>query len=105
MFLLTFLQVAMAELRFVRTMERVEVLKSKDSWSWRQPKKQRGVGRLTKSHWDYLIDEMVTFLLERILALELTLSSDGCVSMFVKNADGNLFWHSTFLLQFLSGML
>ena len=49
----------MVELRLIRTMERIEQLKNDGRWSFRQPKKQRGVGGLVKSHWDYLIDEMV----------------------------------------------
>jgi hypothetical protein len=34
-------------------------MKDAGRWSLRQPKKQRGIGGLTKSHWDYLMDEMV----------------------------------------------
>ncbi|KAI0054169.1 hypothetical protein FA95DRAFT_47592 [Auriscalpium vulgare] len=50
--------VAFSELRFIRTLERIEKLKDAGKWSYRQPKKQRGVGGLTKTHWDYLLDEM-----------------------------------------------
>lgn len=50
--------VGITELRFLRTVERVEKLKEDNAWSFRQPKKQRGVGYLSKSHWDYLMDEM-----------------------------------------------
>jgi len=53
------LQVAMSELRLIRTIERIELLKNDGRWSFRQPKKQRGVGGLVKSHWDYLMDEVV----------------------------------------------
>jgi len=42
----------------MRAADRVEALKS-GRWSFRQPKKQRGVGGLQKTHWDYLLDEMV----------------------------------------------
>ncbi|TFK76575.1 hypothetical protein BDN72DRAFT_852844 [Pluteus cervinus] len=49
--------IAFTELRLVRTLERVDHLKN-GRWSFRQPKKQRGVGGLAKSHWDYLLDEM-----------------------------------------------
>lgn len=49
----------MLELRLIRTAERIESLKNDGRWSYRQPKKQRGVGGLTKSHWDYLLEEMV----------------------------------------------
>jgi chromatin modification-related protein VID21 len=47
------------ELRLIRTLDRIEHLKDNGRWSFRQPKKQRGVGGLTKTHWDYLMDEMV----------------------------------------------
>lgn len=50
---------AITELRVIRTLERVEALKDAGRWSFRQPKKQRGVGGLTKTHGDYLMDEMV----------------------------------------------
>ena len=47
------------ELRLIRTFERIEMLKDAGRWSFRQIKKQRGVGGLAKTHWDYLLDEMV----------------------------------------------
>ncbi|KAJ2983058.1 hypothetical protein NUW54_g10671 [Trametes sanguinea] len=50
--------VGMQELRLIRTFERIEALKDAGQWSFRQIKKQRGVGGLTKTHWDYLLDEM-----------------------------------------------
>ncbi|KAF7295349.1 hypothetical protein MIND_01074300 [Mycena indigotica] len=50
--------VAMQELRLIRALEQVETLKDASRWSFRQPKKQRGVGGITKTHWDYLLDEM-----------------------------------------------
>lgn len=53
-------QIAFTELRLIRTFERIDVLKEAGRWSFRQPKKQRGVGGLVKSHWDHLLDEMVT---------------------------------------------
>jgi len=49
----------MTELRLIRTIERIELLKNDGRWSFRQPKKQRGIGGSVKSHWDYLLDEMV----------------------------------------------
>ena len=51
----------MTELRLIRTLERIESLKDGGRWSFRQPKKQRGIGGLVKTHWDYLMDEMVSF--------------------------------------------
>ena len=51
----------MTELRLVRTLDRVESLIERGRWSLRQPRKQRGVGGLAKTHWDYLMDEMVRF--------------------------------------------
>jgi len=50
----------MTELRLIRTLERIESLKHDGRWSFRQPKKQRGIGGLVKTHWDYLMDEMVS---------------------------------------------
>ncbi|KIM49253.1 hypothetical protein M413DRAFT_438426 [Hebeloma cylindrosporum] len=50
--------VAMSELRLIRTLERIDALKDGGRWAFRQPKKQRGVGGLLKTHWDYLLDEM-----------------------------------------------
>ncbi|KAH9857077.1 hypothetical protein C2E23DRAFT_900323 [Lenzites betulinus] len=50
--------VGMTEVRLIRTFERIELLKNAGSWSFRQIKKQRGVGGLMKTHWDYLMDEM-----------------------------------------------
>ncbi|KAI0647240.1 hypothetical protein C8Q79DRAFT_1047538 [Trametes meyenii] len=50
--------VGMTEVRLIRTFERIELLKDAGRWSFRQIKKQRGVGGLTKTHWDYLMDEM-----------------------------------------------
>ena len=43
----------------MRTLERVESLENVAKWSYRQPKKQRNLGGMTKTHWDYLMDEMV----------------------------------------------
>lgn len=71
--------VAYTELRFVRALDRVESLKDKGKWSFRQPKKQRAVGVTNKTHWDYLLHEMqlmrIDFREERkwkyVLAFEL----------------------------------
>lgn len=52
-------RVAQAELRLIRTMERIEAKKSNGRWSLRQPKKHRGPP-VPKSHWDWLLDEMVS---------------------------------------------
>ena len=46
-------------MRYLRVLERIELLKDAGRWSYRQLKKQRGVGGLSKTHWDYLLDEMV----------------------------------------------
>lgn len=48
------------ELRLIRTFDRIDMLKDAGSWSFRQVKKQRGVGGSTKTHWDYLMDEVVS---------------------------------------------
>ncbi|KAJ4001460.1 hypothetical protein F5050DRAFT_1723920 [Lentinula boryana] len=49
--------VAMTELKVIRAVDRIELLKS-GRWSFRQPRKQRTSGGITKTHWDYLMDEM-----------------------------------------------
>lgn len=49
----------MSELKLIRVFDRVDILKDGGRWGFRQPKKQRGVGGLQKTHWDYLLDEMV----------------------------------------------
>lgn len=62
------------EIRLIRTIERVEQMKDTGRWSFRQPKKQRGVGGLAKTHWDYLLDEMVgDLLLHSLRSIGLTL--------------------------------
>jgi chromatin modification-related protein VID21 len=53
----------MSEVRLLRAHDRIEGLKREGRWSFRQPKKQRGVGGLNKTHSDYLIDEMVSLRL------------------------------------------
>ena len=49
----------MTELKLIKTFDRIDALIDAGRWSFRQPKKQRGVGGLMKTHWDYLMDEMV----------------------------------------------
>lgn len=56
-------------MRLIRTLERVELMKDAGRWSFRQPKKQRGTGGLTKTHWDFLMDEMVIVNLTLACAL------------------------------------
>jgi hypothetical protein len=55
------IQVAFTELRLIRVLDRIEQLKEAGKWSYRQPKKQRGVSNMSKMHWDYLLDEMVRY--------------------------------------------
>lgn len=52
--------VAARDLRVLRTVERVELMKDKATWTFRQPKKQRSTGIIAKTHWDHLLDEMVS---------------------------------------------
>lgn len=52
----------MTEIKLVRVFDRIELLKDAGRWSFRQPKKQRGAGGVNKTHWDYLLDEMVSVL-------------------------------------------
>ena len=48
------------ELRLIRAFERIEALKQEEKWSFRQYKKTRVAAGLVKTHWDYLMDEMVS---------------------------------------------
>lgn len=83
----------MTELRLVRTLERIDALKEEGRWSFRQPKKQRGVGGLNKTHWDYLIDEMVKSI---ILVFSQTpthancICRNGCALISERSAGGRL---------------
>ena len=53
-------KIAAAEIRHVRAMERVDSKKNSGRWSLRQPKKLRHPP-VPKAHWDYLLDEMVSW--------------------------------------------
>ena len=46
------------EVRYLRALGKIQELKMAGRWSFRQPKKQRGP-TISKTHWDYLLDEMV----------------------------------------------
>lgn len=50
-------KVAFTEQRFIRTMNKIEKLKSEGLWSFRQPKKQKGPV-VRKAHWDHLLEEL-----------------------------------------------
>ncbi|GLB35077.1 putative glycoside hydrolase family 5 protein [Lyophyllum shimeji] len=50
--------IAMSELRLIRAIDRIESLKREGRWSFRQPKKQRAISGVPKTHWDHLMDEM-----------------------------------------------
>lgn len=67
-------------------MERVEALKREGRWGFRQPRKQRGVGGTIKTHWDHLMDEMVSLVEKRTRAL-LILHRNGCGLTLGKSAD------------------
>ena len=80
----------MSELRLVRALDRIEGLKREGRWSFRQPKKQRGVGGLIKTHSDYLMDEIVrlSLFLSCSLIQSLMCDRDGCELTSAKNANG-----------------
>lgn len=46
------------EIRYLKALQRIQELKMAGRWSFRQPKKQRGP-IVHKTHWDYLMEEMV----------------------------------------------
>lgn len=52
-------RVALAEMRHIRAMERIEQKKENGRWSLRQPKKLKAPP-VRKAHWDYLLEEMVS---------------------------------------------
>jgi len=52
-------KVAMAEIRHMRTMERIEQKMENGRWSLRQPKKLKAPP-VRKAHWDHLLEEMVS---------------------------------------------
>lgn len=51
-------KVMLHEIRYVKALQKIQELKVAGQWSFRQPKKQRGPV-VYKTHWDYLIEEMV----------------------------------------------
>ena len=77
----------MTELRLIRTLERIETLKDGGRWSFRQPKKQRGIGGLVKTHWDYLMDEMVS-LCFLLFCLSPNSHRNGCELISARKEGG-----------------
>ncbi len=78
----------MTELRLTRVIDRIETLKDAGKWSFRQPKKQRAVDNINKTHWDYLLDEMVrSYHLVRFFSQRLP-DRNGCASILGKNESG-----------------
>lgn len=67
----------MTELRLIRALERIDSLKDGGRWSFRQPKKQRGIGGLVKTHWDYLMDEMVSLCFRSVCHFQLAAEMDA----------------------------
>lgn len=81
-------QVALHELRLMRALERIEKLKQEGRWSFRQPKKQKGPV-VAKSHWDWLLDEMVcVFFSTSLYKLRLFAYRNGCALISVKSDAG-----------------
>ena len=85
----------MTELRLIRTLERIESLKDGGRWSFRQPKKQRGIGGLVKTHWDYLIDEMVSLRFLSFFHIP-TSRRNGCELISGRKEDGRWPWRITY---------
>jgi chromatin modification-related protein VID21 len=53
-------QTAYEEIKYTRAMERIEQLKHDNQWSFRQMKRFKGP-TVAKVHWDYVLDEMVSW--------------------------------------------
>ena len=83
-------KVALTELRLIRTFDRIEMLKDSGRWSFRQPKKQRGLGGLIKTHWDYLMDEMVKREGQSISHGLTIVDRNGCESISGRKGSGKL---------------
>jgi chromatin modification-related protein VID21 len=66
-------KVAMAEIRHMRTMERIEQKMENGRWSLRQPKKLKAPP-VRKAHWDHLLEEMVSYFYS-LAALQRALTS------------------------------
>lgn len=57
------LKVATTELKLMCAFDHIENLKRENKWSFRQYKKSRVSAGLIKTHWDYLMDEMVGIII------------------------------------------
>lgn len=68
------LKVATTELKLMCAFDHIENLKRENKWSFRQYKKSRVSAGLIKTHWDYLMDEMVGIIILPV-NLILTLSA------------------------------
>lgn len=89
----------MTEMKLIKTFDRIDALVDAGRWSFRQPKKQRGVGGLTKTHWDYLLDEMVLHL-TLFMDVHSPLRRNGCVSTSARNGNGRWLSLTTSLTLF-----
>ena len=88
----------MTELKLIRTFDRIEALKDSGRWSFRQPKKQRMPGGFLKTHWDYLLDEMVRFTINTFQVcvkkiINIFAFRNGSKRIFEKSESGNWRWH------------
>lgn len=80
----------MTEVKFTRAMDRVDSLKDVGRWSFRQVKKQRNLPVGTKTHWDYLMDEVVSGRLQSLLVYAYRNGCrNGCVSTFGRRENGS----------------
>ena len=100
-------QVAFTELRLLRVLERIEQLKEAGKWSYRQPKKQRGIGNVSKTHWDYLLDEMVrcSLVIPKIMFSKRSLQRFGCALTSEKSVGGNFPLHTNSPVLWLNGTM
>ena len=81
------------------------MLKDSGRWSFRQPKKQRGLGGPIKTHWDYLVDEMVNKEEGESRSHELTITGrNGCESISERKGNGKLPSHTPSCWLSRSGM-
>lgn len=95
----------MTELKVIRAVDRIELLKS-GRWSFRQPKKQRASGGITKTHWDYLMDEMASGSnIFSCSSSEYPNFRNGCAQILGRSVNGKWLLHTIYLPLFWNGML
>ena len=91
----------------MKAFERIENLKRAGKWSFKQIKKQRVAAGLVKTHWDYLMDEMVSMRFTRGSHTSFSFPRsprNGCELTSEKSVSGSLHLLMSFPPVCASGM-